>query len=420
MRPQTYLPLVGLLLTSLACSTISVPGLGPTPTPTLPPPPPTASPADLQTQTLDAIDQAVREAYVREDLAGVPWESLVSDARAQVDAGLEPEAFNQLMSDLAGAFPDDTVQFMSRAERIELEANASASSTYQGIGVYFGVRGTPEPRVVVLAVIPGSPAEAAGLKTHDAVLTIDGEPVPADATRDTLVSRIRGEAGTSVTLSVRSPGAEPRDVVITRGEISTGVPMLTDVLPGDVFYARFPVAFGANDMSTFGQAYSLAANSTKLRGVVLDLRIATGGSSWPLGDLLTVFGNGDIGEVFTRQDKQTITLNGQDISGTQTIPLMVLIGPDTRQEPELFAQFLQANGRAQVFGLPTAGQTEAFITLNLPDGSRLSLATQSYRDINGADISSTGLTPTNLISQDWDSYLDDADPVLNAAVSAIP
>jgi len=324
------------------------------------------------------------------------------------------------MGELAGAFPNNAVQFVSRAERIELEANASASTTYQGIGVYFGVRGAPEPRVVVLSVIPGSPAEAAGLKAHDALLAIDGEPVPADSTRDSLANRIRGEAGSVVTLSVRSPGQPPRDVVITRGEITGTSTMLTDVLPGNVFYARFPVSMAEDSLQTFGQAYSTAVAAAPLRGVVLDLRLSSAGSGWPLAELLTIFSTGNIGEVYTRQDTQTITLEGQDISGTQTIPLMVLVGPDTHQEPELFAQFLQANGRAQVFGLPTPGDTEGFVTLALPDGSRLSIAAQSYRDSAGVDISATGLTPANLIDQDWDAYLDDADPVLNAAVQAIP
>ena len=99
---------------------------------------------------------------------------------------------------------------------------------------------------------------------------------------------------------------------------------------------------------------------------------------------------------------------------------MVLVGPDTRQEPELFAQFLQANGRAQVFGLPTIGDTEGFAAIALPDGSRMSYVAQSYRDSTGVDISTTGLTPAHLMSQDWDSYPDTADPVLDAAMQAIP
>ncbi len=423
MRIYRLIPLSALWLSMLACSTVSTFSATPTPTapplPTLPPAAPTASPIELQLQTLDVIDQVVTEAFVREDLDGVPWADEVAAVRAQVGAGLDAEGFDVAIHDLVDRFPNDAVQFLSRAERIELEANAS--TTYQGIGVYFGVRGAPEPRVVVLSVIPGSPAEAAGLEAHDAILTIDGAPIPADATREVMANRIRGAAGSAVTLSVRSPGAEPRDVVITRGEIATSSQLLIDTLPGDVFYARFPTVMGETDLQTFGQAYSAAAAAVQLRGVVLDLRVATGGSGgWPLAELLTVFSTGDLGEIYDRQEQQAISIAGEDIAGTQTIPLVVLVGPDTRQEPELFAQFLQANGRAQVFGLRTPGDTEAYITLALPDGSRLTLAARSYRDINGVDISTTGLTPANLVEVDWDAYLDSADPVLNAAVSALP
>ena len=420
MRPQTYLPLSLLLSATLACSTVSLPGISATPTATLPPAPPTANPSDLHAQTLEAFDQAIRNGYLREDYDGVDWDAKVGTVRAQVVAGMNSETFDQSMADLAAAFPNNSVQYMSRAERVELEANATTSTTYQGIGVYFGVRGAPEPRIVVLAVIPGSPAEAAGLKAHDAILAIDGEPIPDGFLNDQAANRIRGEAGSDVTLTVRTPGSEPREVTITRGEITSGVPLITDVLPGNVFYARFPVVFGANDLSAFGQAYSTAVNAGQLRGLVIDLRIATGEAGWPLAELLTVFGNGDLGEVYTRSETQTITVTGQDISGTQTIPLMVLVGPDTRQEPELFAQFLQANGRAQVFGLPTIGDTEGFATIALPDGSRLSYAAQSYRDSTGADISITGLAPAHPMPQEWDSYSDAADPVLDAAMQAIP
>ncbi|HRF48347.1 MAG TPA: PDZ domain-containing protein, partial [Anaerolineales bacterium] len=222
MRIYRLIPLSALWLSMLACSTVSTFSATPTPTaaplPTLPPAPPTASPIDLQLQTLDVIDQVVTEAFVREDLDGVPWADEVAAVRAQVGAGLDAEGFDIAIHDLVDSFPNDAVQFLSRAERIELEANAS--TTYQGIGVYFGVRGAPEPRVVVLSVIPGSPAEAAGLEAHDAILAIDGAPIPADATREVMANRIRGAAGSAVTLSVRSPGAEPRDVVITRGEIA--------------------------------------------------------------------------------------------------------------------------------------------------------------------------------------------------------
>lgn len=420
MRPQSYLPLSLLLTATLACSTVSLPGISPTPTATLRPAPPTTDPSDLHAQTLEAFDQAIREGYLREDYDGVDLDALVGTVRAQVVSGMNSETFDQSMADLAAAFPNDSVQYVSRAERVEMEANASTSTTYQGIGVYFGVRGAPEPRIVVLAVIPGSPAEAAGLKPHDAILAINGERIPDGFVNNDAATRIRGEAGTDVTLSVRTPGSDPRDVVITRGEIVSGVPIVTDVLPGDVFYARFPVVFGATDLSTFGQAYSTAVNAGQLRGVVLDLRIATGEAGWPLAELLTIFGDGDLGEIYTRTESQPIAVTGQDISGTQTIPLMVLVGPDTRQEPELFAQFLQANGRAQVFGLPTVGDTEAYNTIALPDGSRLSFIAQSYRDINGLDISTSGLSPANPMLAEWDSYPDTADPVLDAAIQQIP
>ncbi|HRE25017.1 MAG TPA: hypothetical protein PK954_00155, partial [Anaerolineales bacterium] len=131
MRIYRLIPLSALWLSMLACSTVSTFSATPTPTaaplPTLPPAPPTASPIDLQLQTLDVIDQVVTEAFVREDLDGVPWADEVAAVRAQVGAGLDAEGFDIAIHDLVDSFPNDAVQFLSRAERIELEANASTT-----------------------------------------------------------------------------------------------------------------------------------------------------------------------------------------------------------------------------------------------------------------------------------------------------
>ncbi len=411
------LVVTALALASLACSTLStLPGLA-TPTPTAPPLPPTPSLSDLQLEVLDVVDQTVRDFYVREDLDGVAWDVAVADARSSVQAGVDQAGFDALMDGLSAMLPDGNGGYVSRAELVEQEANATA--TYQGIGVYFGLRTDPEPRVIVLGVIPGSPAEAAGLLAHDAILAVDGEPVPADAVSSDMTSRIRGPAGTDVTLSVRSPGQAPRDVIVTRGEITGAGSLTTDVLPGEVFYARLPVGVDGSTFGALSSALSEASEGRTLNGIVIDLRIASSGAAWPLLEMLQLFTSGPVGEFYNRLAVTPLEIEAREVAGSQSLPLVLLVGPDTRGNPEVLAQMLQANGRATVVGLPTEGLVEQVDSLELPDGSLFSLATASFRDVNGVDISLTGLTPDRVVEQDWDAYSDQADPVLNLAIEIL-
>jgi carboxyl-terminal processing protease len=411
------LVVTALALASLACSTLgTLPGLV-TPTPTAPPLPPTPSLSDLQLEVLDVVDQTVRDFYVREDLDGVAWDGAIADAQARVETGIDQADFDALMENLAATLPEGNAGYISRAELVEQEATATA--TYQGIGVYFGLRAAPEPRVVVLGVIPGSPAEAAGLQAHDAILAVDGEPVPADAVSSDMTGRIRGPAGTDVVLSLRSPGQVPRDVTVTRGEITGAGRLITDVLPGEVFYARLPVAVDGGTFGALSSALSEASAGRTLTGIILDLRIASSGTAWPLIEILQLLTSGNVGEFYNRVAVTPLEIEAREVAGSQSLPLILLVGPDTRGNPEVLAQMLQANGRATVIGLPTEGLVEQVDSLELPDGSLFSLATASFRDADGVDISLTGLTPDRVVEQDWDGYSDQADPVLNLAIETL-
>src|SRR4029077_16645705 len=122
---------------------------------------------------------------------------------------------------------------------------------------------------------------------------------------------------------------------------------------------------------------------------------------------LTLFSNGNLGEFYTRTTTETVTITGQDSGGSQTLPLVLLIGPDTAGSPEIFAGALQGARRATLVGLPTPGDLEGFSEVLLPDGSRLLLATSSFHTKDGIDLAKSGLTPDVKVDTDWDAVLPD-------------
>jgi C-terminal processing protease CtpA/Prc len=170
----------------------------------------------------------------------------------------------------------------------------------------------------------------------------------------------------------------------------------------------------AEDLLTISQ-------TAKLKGIILDLRIArSDANGWPLSQMLTLFTTGKLGQFYTRADSTPVEVTGQDVGGSQTLPLVVLVAGDTAGTPEIFAAVLQAAHRAVVVGAPTHGSVLGFSDLALPDGSRLTLATSSFRTSTNIDMAASGVKPDQLVDVDWDQYTLDNDPILAKAFSLLP
>jgi C-terminal processing protease CtpA/Prc len=135
--------------------------------------------------------------------------------------------------------------------------------------------------------------------------------------------------------------------------------------------------------------------------------------------MLTLFGNGEVGEYYTRDGSDPLAIEGRNLAGSQTVPMMILVGPDTEGAPEIFAAALQSAGRARLIGLPTPGSVEGITEVPLPDGSRMFLATSSFRTPDNVDLADTGLTPDVAVNGDWDQISSEQDPVLAAALSLL-
>ncbi len=411
--------LVAVGMLSLACSLPSrLPG-GPTPAPTGPATTSAQAVTQRQLAVFDAAFNAVRDQYIRTDYGGVDWAAVGAQYRSQVAAGETDDAFAQTLRDLLAKLPAGAATFETRAERVANDT--TDNSSYYGIGAFVSFRSTPQPHIVILSTISGSPAEAAGLQPHDSLTAVDGTPFTA-ADEQAPTKRIRGNQGTAVTLTVQTPGEAARQIQIQRAAI-TG----TDGLRGgiltalDVAYYRIPVVPDANMAAAIAGDLDSISQTTKLKGIVIDLRVARADANgWPLSQMLTLFANGKLGEFYTRTGNTPVEVTGQDVSGSQTLPLVVLTGSDTAGPPEIFAAALQAAHRATVVGQPTHGAVLGFQAITLPDGSRLTLATSSYRTAANVDMASKGVTPDKLIDADWDSYTLADDPILSAGLIMLP
>lgn len=375
---------------------------------------PAYSEQEHQQRTFDALWQNLQDSYIYYETADVDWEGLKQEYSAQIDDGLTQDEFSSLLNGLETDLPDGSFAYQPRAERIETDLADSA--TYDGIGAFVGFQEDDVPHVVILAVIEGSPAEQAGLKAHDSIFSIDGNPVLLEEGLS-VVQRIRGPAGSSVSLDVQSPGMPKRTVDVERAKLTTtGKLEAYNIVGTNYGYLLFPpIGYDGLDQDVFLSLQSLTSNRT-LEGLILDLRVANSSRGWPLEVLYTMFGDGTIGELYNRTETQPLEMEGQDVFSSQTVPLVILVGENTTGFPEIFAASLQMHERAIIVGSQTTGEVETSSTFYLPDGSRMFVQSTSFRLPNGDEIGNNGITPDFEVEAAWDEILPDDDPVLERAL----
>jgi carboxyl-terminal processing protease len=370
-----------------------------------------------QTRTFEALWKNIQDSYIYYKTADVDWNALHAKYIDRIKSGLTAEEFDSLVQDLAADLPDGSIAYQSRPERLQLDM--SDTSKYDGIGAFVGFQGTDVPHIVILSVIQGSPAEAAGLKAHDSIFEIDGNPVDLQEGLNA-VNRIRGPAGTSVKLDIQSPGEAKRTVDVKRANLNSTGKLEASVLTGTEYgYLLFPpIGYQGLDQDVIDSLKTLTTNR-QLKGLILDLRIANSSQNWPIEALATMFSNGPLGALYNRSQEQTVSVQGQDVVGSQTVPLVILVGKNTNGFSEILAASLQLKKRATLIGEPTPGKVETQSAFYLPDGSRVFVESTSFRLSNGDEIGTTGVTPDIKVNASWDQIQPDSDPVIQQAVKVL-
>jgi carboxyl-terminal processing protease len=372
---------------------------------------------EQQTRTFQTLWNHIEQNYIYYETAGVDWQALEAKYLERINAGLTTEEFVALMEELQADLPAGSFTYQSRAQRIETDT--TDLSSYEGIGAFVGFDPEPEPHMILLDVIQGSPAEQAGLRAHDSIFAIDGEPIRLEEGMRA-IERIRGPADSVVMLEIRSPGEEARSVEVRRGRLtSTGKLQTFNVRNTNYGYLLFPPV-GYNTLGEdVVQSLQVMTSNRVLEGLILDLRIASSSGGWPLETLFTMFYDGELGEFYDRENRELIRVAGQDVFSSQEVPLVVLVGANTTGSPEILAAALQAHERAIVIGQRTPGEIEGSLPFYLPDGSEAFIQTTSFVLPNGQDVGVTGVIPDIEIEVGWDEVLPDQDPVFDRAVEVL-
>ena len=379
---------------------------------------PAYSPQEHQARVFESMWTYLQDNYIYYESADVDWDSVNMKYLERIDSGLSNEQFTALIQELEAELPSGSLTYQSRDERIEAET--SDLWTYDGIGAFIDFSESPVPHIILLSVIEGSPAEEAGLKAHDSIFSIDGNPVELEEGVNA-VNRIRGPAGSSVTLDVQSPGEPERSIELQRAKLTSTGTLESRLIPDTNYgYMLFPPIGYTGLIEDVQESLQSFTTNRTLAGLILDLRIAGSARGWPLEELLTLFHDGSIGEFYNSgNQKEVVTINGEDQFSSQSVPLVILVGQNTTGSPEIFAASLQAGGRAELVGAKTPGEIESTASFYLPNGSRVFIESASFRLPNGEEIGNSGVKPDVEVEAGWDQILPDADPVLDSGIELL-
>lgn len=440
---STYIPIINPLRSSTPESkyftkqTTPVPLPTDTPIPsviftsTLPPPSPTSVQVTTSTPTPTTIPLVVQfsifenlwtivnDTYVYPDFNGLDWAAIHQEYKGKISAGMSNSQFYLALSELITSLGDDHSVFLNPQEVAEQEAEYQGAYDYVGIGVL--VSAIPErQRAVILSVFTGSPAEAAGLHPRDSILFVDGNAILDE--RGFLRDIVRGPEGTTITLTVQTPGEEPREVRLTRHRITGEVPVIYKVIITPAGKRVGYILLVTFEDSTVDEQVAVALNHMSeeayLDGLILDNRMNGGGSSTILEPLLGYFVGGNLGNFINRNEERPLLVRLNDIHGSSQIPLVVLVGSQTASFGEIFAGILQDVGRAYLIGKTTEGNVEILWGYDLQDGSKIWLANETFQPLNHPEESweKLGIIPDLFQSGEFDEFSLENDPVVKAAI----
>ena len=278
-------------------------------------------------------------------------------------------------------------------EAVQAE-NESLNGSVVGIGVLLGQK---DDQIVVISVIPDSPASKAGIRTGDAIVSVDGTSTSGLA-REEVALKVRGEAGTPVQLQVERPSTgETLDLRVVREELH--FPAVSwSMVPGTNAAMLRMVQFSTGSAAELRAARD-AATAAGATSFILDLRGNPGGYVGEAVDSASLFL--DHKTVYIRElaDGQRIPVVTNDQIPATDAPLVVLIDQGTASSAEIVSAAIKSAGRAEIVGETTFGTGTVLLNFGLPDGSAIRLAVERWLTPDGDLIFGKGVDPTIALAE---------------------
>ncbi|MFA6547911.1 MAG: S41 family peptidase [Candidatus Magasanikbacteria bacterium] len=323
----------------------------------------------------------------------------------------DSDLFYGAMQGLAAGVGDPyTVYFPPKAAE---EFNKSLDGEFSGIGAEVGVKNN---ELVVIAPLPGTPADKAGLLPGDKIYAID-KTITIGMDAGIAVQKIRGQAGTPVVLTIMRNGfTKTKEISIIREKINIPSVMFS-IKNKNVAYLRI-MQFNQNTLPEF-EKYIKQIQTKKISKLIIDLRNNPGGyldsavdvaSKWVVdGKIVTEkYSNGDINNHETYGDHPL-----------QNIKTVVLVNEGSASASEILAGALQDHNKATIVGTKTFGKGSVQEYENLSDGSSLKITVALWYTPNNKNINEQGIKPDIEVKEDWSKEKIGEDVMVKKALEVL-
>ena len=398
------------------------------PFPTVTPPGSAITPSAVDAETTSKqlaayqiIWNAVNDHYVNRDFNGKNWTALGQKYQDLIKKGLKQDdyyqAMNQMLYDL-----DSGLSFLSTPSEVSAQNNGSSGAVdFVGIGGQFTDIPIAEGKKEVLqAVYPGSPAEKAGLKAHDTLLKVDGGPFYDEKNQP----RTLGAEGSPVTLTVQSPGQEPRDVTLIRQRIHTMLPIDICLVSGTrIGYLHWQGNLDDQLDSRTSAAINQIGESGLVQGLIIDTRGVMLIDLNVEKSVLSLFASGELGKCISPSDGSNLLdiTSPKDVKGSQTVPIVFLQDETSQFVAQSINGVLQAAGRARIVGGVYSTPVYDFNIYDPGDQSKLYIP---YSEIQPkgksmGEFNHNGVIPDVSVPARWDMFTEATDPLLAKAIELL-
>lgn len=318
------------------------------------------------------------------------------------------------ISGLIGSLNDPYSMFFSPDEAKSFQEEISGN--FSGIGMEVGMK---NKILTVIAPLKDTPAFKAGIKSGDKVLKID-KTITTGLTVDKAVKLMRGDKGTSVTLTILHEGdTEPVEIKIVRDTIN--IPTLDTELRKDGIFVVKLYTFSANSSNLFRNAMKefVLSKSDKL---VLDLRGNPGGyldasvdmASWflPEGKIVITEDYG------TNKDPKIYRSKGYNIFNDK-LKFAILIDGGSASASEILAGAMRDHQKAKLVGTQSYGKGSVQEVVNVTDDTILKITVAKWLTPNGDTIAEIGLTPDYVVEFTRENFEKKQDPQMDKAVELL-
>lgn len=295
--------------------------------------------------------------------------------------------------------------------------SSDLSGVFEGIGAEIGIK---KGALTIIAPLPDSPAERAGIRAGDKILKIDNT-LTGDLTIDEAVNLIRGPKGTAVTLTIiRGVEEKSREIKVIRETIVVKSVEWKIEAAGEEKIAVIKISRFAEDTAS---AINLAANEilkSDVKGIILDLRNDPGGYLESAVDVASIFiPTNRIVTIENFQDGKKnnyLTRGGDKLSN---LPVVVLINEGSASAAEILAGALRDNRQTKLVGEKTFGKGSVQELENLKNDSSIKITVAEWLTPSGKNINKEGLKPDIEVVLTDEDFEAKKDPQLDEALKLL-